>query len=141
MEKNKIYFIQNWSNFLLEYCRIMSNDVAIYVACQFALESNFGTSNLSQTQNNISGMKRPLVRPTCSLETNGQFASYESVYHCVLDFLFCLAFHKLQQYNLDTIKHYIAATEKWYCPERDYHSKIQFIYLQFQNSQKDEQNK
>lgn len=133
MEETKQIFIKTWSTYLRTYCRTISPDVAEYIACQFALESNFGNSKLAKEQNNITGMRRPLVRPTCSLDTQTHFATYQNQSFGVLDFLLCLSFHKLQAYNLDTIKHYKAATEKWYCPERDYHTKIQFIYSQFKS--------
>ena len=44
-----------------------SQEVCAFIAAQFALESNFGQSNLAQNYNNHCGMKFPRVRPNLAM--------------------------------------------------------------------------
>ena len=134
MSEVKIQFIETWSKFILETFNLPTKDVAIYIACQFALESKFGTSRLAKEQNNIAGMKSPKARPTTCIDNSDTFAKYSSIENCVIDYFLCLAYHKTIRFDFVSIPRFIASVMPWYCPESDYTSKIQFIYSQFKNS-------
>ena len=138
MNDLKKQFIEKWSNFILDNFRLVSKDVAIYIACQFAVESAFGTSRLAKEQNNIAGMKSPQARPTTCIDCSKDFASYSSMENCVIDFFLCLAYHKTIKFDFVSISRFKSAVMSWYCPETDYTSKIQFIYSQFKNSQNEQ---
>ena len=106
----------------------MSPHWRMKIACQFALESDFGKSRLAIGQNNFSGMKVPALRiTTCispTLEVGG-FATYNSFEDCLCDFLIWLAYNRVNSYTEweTALRHY--------CPEADYYNRINSIYKQF----------
>lgn len=137
MTKEQMLFIQTWKTYLNRF-RNMSDEVRTVIACQFALESDFGSSRLAKENNNICGMKIPLVRPTTQIGTKG-FASYQNQTQCVIDFMLCLAFHQLGTRELENINYYLNNIKKWYCLDKGYTENIKSIYSQFQNFYKNEQ--
>lgn len=130
-EEDKIDFLNNII-FLLPDCFAL--EVKRFIACQFALESAFGSSPFAKCRHNYCGMKVPALR--LSLVSNpterGEFASYSGITYCVHDYLLWLAsnkFTKEQRYDLyEFIKH---LQYSGYCPESDYISKIQTIYSKY----------
>lgn len=112
------------------------NDVADFIACQFALESDFGCSNLAKLQHNYCGMRVPFLRiSTCKnfQSKHSEFACYETLYDCIVDYVLCLQYHcplRKELDNLNLFKGFI----KFYCPDRDYVSRIETIYNQFFNN-------
>lgn len=138
MEENKILFIRTVSKYLVVHFNFYQ-EVADFIGCQFALESCFGTSRLAVEDSNYCGMKRSLVRISSRLR-GGSFESktfsvYLSLEDCIIDFVLLLQYRRPLSTNIDTIKHYCAFIQGWYCPEKDYIDKIQSIYSQFKNSQ------
>lgn len=120
--------VAEWSNFCAEVCD--------FVACQFALESNFGISTLARNNNNYFGMKNPLVRISTAVhagDSNYHWAQYNGLSACVIDYLLCLQYHRPLSTNYDTIEHFSKFLIKFYCPERDYIDKINLIYQQFKS--------
>lgn len=115
----------------------LPHDVITFIACQFALESSFGTSRLAKECHNHCGMKAPLVRPSTALNRGVSvvFADYPNKYFCIVDYFLCLSYHQplaKQLENLDLFKHFI----KFYCPEKDYVNKIINLFNQFKNEYK-----
>lgn len=124
----------------------VSESVSLFIACQFALESNYGTSQLATKYNNITGMRKPLVRPsTCEvdLDSNG-FAVYSCKMYCIIDYFLCICYHRPLSEDFEDVKKYARFVKKFYCPEKDYIDKIMSIYNKFtylltQNSQQNEE--
>ena len=111
-----------------------SNDVAVFIGSQFALESDFGRSNLAQKYNNHCGMKCPLVR--VSIATNyglstsrDEFAHYTSLAACVEDYILWVAYNRPYSDALTNLDSYVAFVKRvGYCPAKDYVSRIMRIY-------------
>ena len=98
------------------------------IACQFALESDFGRSRLAVSSNNHCGMKVPALRVSTTTSSTldvGSFASYDSFESCLVDFLIWLAYNKVNTYSQ------WEKSLKVYCPEADYYARINSIYKQF----------
>lgn len=134
MEEQKLSFLDKVLTLLAAFG--FNDDVALFIACQFALESNFGTSEIALKHHNYCGMRCPLVRLSTSSNSgdgNAFWAHYNNMFDCVTDFVLCLQYHQ----PLSDIKVNIAAycrfISRFYCPERDYISKITSIYSQFKN--------
>lgn len=115
-----------------------SQDICDYIACQFALESNFGESNLAVKYNNHSGMRQPLSRPTCSSGSSFGWAAYADLTHCVVDYLFCLLANRLSSAGFKSLPNFKVFIAKFYCPETTYIERINNIYQQFKNFQNGE---
>lgn len=134
MNKEQIKFIERVTNHWF-IRQLFTTDVLEYVACQFALESNFGTSSLAQTQHNYCGMKVPRRRPFYGKSVdNLQFAYYDTFDNCVIDY--CAWFLYTQPYSntvydLEAFK--IHLLNSGYCPEKGYIDKINLIYQSLKN--------
>lgn len=118
--------------------KMMSDDVALWIACQFALESNYGRSELAINCHNISGMKHPLKRLSMSTAANSRgFAIYYQLEDCIEDYLLWLAWHKTLKSELTEVPKFASflATMN-YCPEKDYITKINKLYQQFKTLKK-----
>lgn len=131
--KEKRKFVDEIVEQLLIYCPQMSADVALFVACQFALESNFGKSRIAKTRNNLCGMRVPIARLSNNQSSVG-FASYHSVIDCVIDYVYWLAWNHFGcviLFNLDSFTRQLIA--KNYCPDKDYIDRIYSIYHSFKS--------
>lgn len=134
MDQKKIDFISSfWKHLNAFHC--FTDDVRDFIACQFALESNFGESSLAQSCYNLSGMKHPLVRPTTSIHAYNGFATYGSVTSCVVDYVLWISYRKPLRKELEDINLFKGILKN-YCPEKDYIDKINKIYSQFKKSTK-----
>lgn len=112
-------------------------DVAEFIACQFALESNFGRSHLATLFNNYCGMRMPLVRINVVLAQDPKtgFAIYSSLFDCILDYMLCLQYHRpisSIRTSVDRFKFFI---KEFYCPEKDYIDKITNLLKSYKNEQ------
>lgn len=137
MTEEKTEFIEKVATCLQYYH--FSEEVANFVGCQFALESNFGLSNLAIDNKNYCGMRNPLVRISVAVhagDPNYHWASYDSLISCVLDFVLCLQYHKPLSIDYSILNNYKFFIKSWYCPEKDYLKKVEAIYNQFINQQK-----
>lgn len=126
----KLNFIEKVADLLLKYCPQMSDSVRYWVACQFALESNYGNSRIAKTRNNYCGMKVPYARLSLNQQATG-FASFSSLEECVIDYCYWLAWNKFQSdqlFNLDLFTRRIIASK--YCPDSDYVDRVYSIYNQ-----------
>lgn len=130
-EEEKIDFL-NIVISLLPDC--FSLEVKRFIACQFALESAFGSSAFAKCRNNYCGMKVPKFRLTfaTNLDEVGEFATYSGLTYCVHDYLIWLVSNKFtrpQRYCLAEFVDHLQYSG--YCPELDYVSKIQMIYSKY----------
>lgn len=136
MNTENVSFIENVLCVLSYYWPQCPLDVRYWISCQFALESGFGTSSLSEDNYNFCGMKNPLVRISCAEhagDPNYHWASYDTLGCCIVDYLLCVQYHRPLFCDYDTVFHYSQFIRKFYCPERDYIDKINSIYQQFKN--------
>lgn len=108
-------------------------EVKTWIACQFALESNYGRSALTSEYFNATGMKMPKVRCTTAVCKNTYgFASFVTLSECVTDYLLWLAWNRFSQndcHSLATFKSRLKL--KGYCPEHDYFDRVDSIYKEF----------
>lgn len=131
-KKEKCAFVALTQDMIGYITNQFSPDVVLFISCQFALESNFGTSNLAISCFNISGMRHPLVRLTSSRCPNPNgFATYDDFYHCVFDYILCLNYHQIGGKECESVKCFSHFISKWYCPSKDYIKRIMSIYDEF----------
>lgn len=137
MKKEHVDFINQVSSLLLDYH--FSKEVADFIGCQFALESSFGRSSLALNHNNFCGMKTPMVRISVAdnfsvSDSNNVFAHYSGLEWCICDYVLCIQYHRPKFddfHNLQSFMHFIKG---WYCPDKDYISSINRIYVQFKSN-------
>lgn len=110
-------------------------EVSEFIACQFALESNFGRSHLSTLYNNMCGMRMPLVRITTAIakDVNSGFAIYSSIHDCIIDYMLCLQYHRPMSDIRESIERFKFFIKNWYCPEVDYLNKITKLLKSYKN--------
>lgn len=107
-------------------------DVALFIACQFALESDFGKSRLASRDNNFCGMKSPVLRPSLNLNRARTFASYMDDVDCVHDYMLWLAYSRCTVSRLQELPLFILhLKEKKYCSDPDYIPSIDRLFKQF----------
>lgn len=115
----------------------ISDEVRGYIASQFALESNFGSSGFACCQNNYCGMKVPSIRLTTAVNFSdkGRFAKYSSLSSCIADYLLYLQALKFNKFELNSV---LAFRRKLdlvgYCPDLGYLDKIDSIYCRYVDS-------
>lgn len=135
--EEKTKFIESVASILRSVYHV-SDEVAYFIGCQFALESAFGRSQLAVNHHNYCGMKCPLVRPSVAENYKNQtdkWAYYLSLEQCICDFMFCLAYRKPLSIVFESIKEYTSFIKGWYCPENSYINKITNLFNQFKNGQ------
>lgn len=135
MKKEQFLFIERVSVILRSVYHV-HDQVADFIGCQFALESDYGRSTLALNHHNYCGMKCPLVRVSVAdnyQDNVANWAYYSSLEQCICDYMFCLAYRKPCSYVFETINHFTAFIKGWYCPESSYINKIQSIYTQFKS--------
>lgn len=112
----------------------ISIEVRHFIACQFALESNFGTSPSAVCNGNYCGMKVPVLRATFCLNPTevNQFALFSGIVSCVHDYiLWCQSF-KFTRYEFEHLPYFKKHLEiSGYCPDFDYIDKISKLYSQY----------
>lgn len=116
---------------------LFNSDVATFIGCQFALESNFGSSRLATFQNNFCGMKTPSKRVfygVSNLSLNGGFACYSSLDFCVVDYCSWVLYNRPKMSDISSVENYSLWLEnKNYCPEKDYIKKIVSLFNSYNN--------
>lgn len=114
----------------LSHCLPQAMEVVKYwIACQFALESNFGQSRLAKLKNNYCGMSLPKSRISMNIAVSGNFAEFDSFESCVIDYCYWLAYNRftyMDLFNLDLFTRKLIA--KGYCPETDYLDRVFTLY-------------
>ena len=111
----------------------ISDEVALFIACQFSLESSFGSSNRSVTQHNLCGMKTPVKRLSAvSQSYHGDFMIYHNDLLCAIDYLLWLSYNHFNQTELQDLSLFKDKLIKCgYCPENDYVFKIETLFKQY----------
>lgn len=110
----------------------ITKEVAIFIACQFALESDFGNSRFARENQNFCGMKSPINRISTNLNPQRSFASYSCFEDCCLDYCLWLSFNRCTVGKLAYLDYFkVFLREKNYCPEKDYIDRIQKIFDSF----------
>ena len=106
-----------------------SPEVALFIASQFALESNFGRSDIAKQNCNVCGMKMPKIRITTALWENLHHAVYSTTNLCVTDYFFWLSRFDFNQRDLVDLERFKSRLEKSnYCPSFRYIESIESIY-------------
>lgn len=129
MTTEKINYIRSIQQLFMDIC---CEDVATYIGCQFALESNFGKSTLALNHNNHSGMKRPLSRFSYDNLSHPVFAGYNDLYECIFDYKLLLAWNRFTKsflLDLDLFRKRLEMSG--YCSDFDYIERINRIYLSY----------
>lgn len=111
-----------------------SLNVRHYIACQFALESDFGNSAIAKDNNNLCGMRPPVVRPTLCIDTNRAHAVYFSRSASITDYVLWLAYNKFTQRELNDLELFKLHLEKAnYNSSENYIAAIDRIYQKMFN--------
>lgn len=109
-------------------------DVKRFIACQFALESDFGLAPSACCNNNYCGMKVPAIRITLcrNLDEKGKFAQFSGIFSNVCDYLLWLSSFKFSKRELNELPLFVAHLHiSGYCPEHDYIDSIYQIFNQY----------
>lgn len=131
----KVLFLDSVVEQLAIYCPQMSSEVMYFVACQFALESNFGESRLAKLKNNYCGMKVPQSRLTLCKTITGDFAKFDSFVDCIIDYVYWLAwnhFNCQHVFNLNLFTRLLISCN--YCPDFDYIDRVYTLYNSFKSN-------
>lgn len=132
MKNSKVEFLAKVADYLIDSYCFISTEVARFIACQFALESNFGNSQIAKENCNYCGMKLPLKRLTFARGENLGHAVFGSFYDCIDDYVLWLTFSKFSVARLNDIELFKLKLESSsYCPSSLYVVKIQSIYNKF----------
>lgn len=112
-----------------------SSDVRLFIACQFALESDFGHSSLCARNCNHSGMKVPRRRLTTAINIDvplDTFAKYVSLSDCVLDYVLWCQFARIGLDAQADVPSFITfLNDNKYCHDKGYTDRILSIFNQF----------
>lgn len=121
-------FLESVSSYHILRVFVPNEFVRDFIACQFALESDFGRSNLARNYFNFCGMKVPSKRHFLGFGADG-FACYSNLGNCICDYVSWLLYNRPSSEQLSTVASFSAFLEKvGYCPEKDYVEKIWKIY-------------
>lgn len=127
----KIDWLNNWKTFVQGTFPV-SDAVAQFIVCQFALESNFGQSDIFRENNNICGMKLPKYRITCAQTANRGHATYLNVEDSIWDYFIWLCYYGFSRRHLENYELFISHFRKTpYCPQFDYIERIVSLKTQF----------
>lgn len=130
----KLDFVDKVVKALSRYCPQMSSEVAYFVGCQFALESNFGNSRIAKTKNNFCGMSLPKTRLSLNVATTGHFAEFLSFDDCVIDYCYWLDWNHFSCFYLSNLSPFTSLLyARKYCPEPDYIDRIYSLFNSLKN--------
>lgn len=131
----KLNFLTKVVQYLSRYTNI-SQEVRKVIACQFALECNFGNSIQVVEKNNYCGMHVPTSRPTLALNAGKfilyPFAAYSNLSTCIEDYILCISFQRPCRKDLEDVNSFLEFI-KFYCPDKYYSERIRSIYNQYFN--------
>ena len=118
-----------------------SFEVRDFIACQIALESAFGESAISHRLNNFTGMRCVVTRlnnqckqDNCADLNTSNFGYYASLYDCLIDYGYWLAYNKAGKrvlFDLVLFKAFLIKHK--YCPEPDYIIRITNLLNSYKN--------
>lgn len=128
---DKLVFVDSVVNYLRIYLPDASDEVRYWIACQFALESNFGLSYQAKKNNNYDGMKIPQIRPSLNTALAGSFSAFTSLECCVIDYCYYLCYNHVTRYQLFHLELFTARLKSLkYCPDSDYIDKVNSLFNQ-----------
>lgn len=110
----------------------MCDEVRKFIACQFALESDFGESAIARENYNYCGMKLPSSRPTSAVGMWRGHAVYNNIHRCIDDYFYWLLYNRFTQLELNDLfafKSHLA--KSGYCPSSDYVERIDNLFKQY----------
>lgn len=137
MTNDQYTFIISVSSIINRYFPCLRH-LGDWIGCQFALESNFGSSKLALDCCNFCGMRNPMVRISTSFSrglSTIHWAHYYDLDSCVIDYVLCVQYHKPIDFDIIDPSHYSMFISKFYCPDKGYIDKINKIYSQFKSYQ------
>ena len=135
MNRENYLYIKDIQSRISGYYKL-NDEISLYIACQFALESQYGKSTLVIAYNNHCGMRVPFVRISTAINQGNakeSFAHYICLKACISDYILCLQYHRPLRKDLEDLDLFKAFIRKFYCPERDYIDKVNKIYQQFKS--------
>lgn len=118
-----------------------SPDVALFIGCQAALESSYGTSAVATANHNLFGMKVPKLRGHAPFVSSSgidkSFASYDSFFISVVDYILWLQYNRIsnkQRTKLECFTNFLVS--KGYCPDDNYIDSITAVFNSYNVSKK-----
>lgn len=108
--------------------------VCDFIACQSALETDFGSSKICKENCNLFGMKNPVLRLTTSIGENRGHALYTSRFESIADYFLWLQWSKFNQSvlrDLDRFK--VQLSRSSFNPNPDYVDSVNNVYQSFLN--------
>lgn len=133
MEEYQILYIEKIAYFDT-LRRFFNGDICDFVACQFAIESNFGRSNLAIEACNHSGMKVPHRRVCNNIGSYKGFSKYLNLCQCILDYILWVFYYRPSLDDLSCVSSFMKFLErKGYCPYYGYTQSIYLLYKKYKN--------
>lgn len=130
MTTEQLLFIEVISNSIHLYG--LNEELRLTIACQFALESNYGKSKLVATNLNYCGMKMPKIRPTIAISEYNGYAKYASTNDCIKDYIIWLLWNKPTKNDLNNAEQYLDfIIRNNYAEDKNYKKKILQIYKNY----------
>lgn len=134
MTANQYDYIIGLRNELMLNATFLTGEVATFIACQSALESRFGQSDICKENHNFFGMKLPVKRITTAFKEARGHAKYTSFTMSVIDYIYWLIYNGFTKSYLVDVEKFKSKLEKSnYCPSRLYISSIQSLFNSFKN--------
>ena len=90
----------------------VDSEVAQFIACLAALESDFGFSFLAKENHNIIGMKMPKMRLSTALYEKHGHACYQSFETCLCDFMYWCQYYGMCQRHFKNLESFLRKFEK-----------------------------
>lgn len=129
---NKQYIDDFVEKYATMFPSFFTNDVCVWVACQSALETGYGTSAIFQENHNLFGMKKPNVRPTYATGVNRGHAVYNNHAASFLDYVLLLTYQKVSRNDCKDINNFALFIERiGYCPSSRYTKTINSIFNEY----------
>lgn len=132
LTNNKIEYLDYIRCQISNILPYLPEQVCAFIACQSALETNFGRSRIAIENNNLFGMKLPYSRPTCAVGEQFEHARYISQQFSIVDYVLWITYHKplrSQMNSIESYSHFL--TVNHYCPSPRYIQSILDIYEQY----------
>lgn len=110
----------------------ISFDVALFIACQSALETSWFQSKICVENHNLFGMKMPSKRVTTAYKEHRGHACYYSYEHGIIDYLLWCQMVGIGQVALRKLDQFILKlAESNYCPRPTYVQTIISIFNKY----------
>lgn len=139
MNKEQFHYIEFIQSLVLSHVNdSFSDDVALYIGCQSALESFYGKSRRALDSNNVFGMKIPRKRLSIA-DCSGAdgFSKYACFLDSVLDYLYWLCYNHVSKQELNDVSSFSKfLVRKNYGPDAVYINRINRIYENYKQIKK-----